>query len=235
MRSRLVVGVAALISLCATASKAEMVYTYTGPLLISNQPGGDDSTLTIQFTTAAPLAPSTAYTALPGDTLSSSITVSSAFPLGNYTLPTMQVFEVNTDSAGSISAWYIFAEVNATLGIPPTMTGRDIQAYTINSLSTTVPVPDVLNGLRTAHDQATIVDFYSSCVGVAGCSLAGNGQPFVSRFDAVTTSPDTLGSWSVTDIASVPGPVVGAGLPGLVMAGGGLLVWWRRKRNAVAA
>jgi hypothetical protein len=200
-------ALAALITIAATslagAAKASVTYTYTAPLL-DVYPPGNSATLTVEFTTGVPLSPGTVYTALPADTLASTMTVSSTHGLGNFTLP-VQIFDLNTDSAGTIAAWFIWSDVNTLLGIPPTMTGRgrDTQAYTINSLSDAVPFPPGVS-LPVNYDQATVTDFYTSCAGVPGCVLAGDGQPYVSRFSGITNP--SVGTWAVRNVSSIPEP-----------------------------
>jgi hypothetical protein len=85
---------------------------------------------------------------------------------------------------------------------------------------------------------------FQACDAIASC-LNQNDASDSSIIEFVVVAPgegSTSGGVTesgVVEIASapvsVPGPIAGAGLPGLMFAGCGLLGWWRRKRRAQAA
>jgi hypothetical protein len=57
------------------------------------------------------------------------------------------------------------------------------------------------------------------CLDVLAAVIPEAGTGFIDRIQVTTPA------------APVPGPIVGAGLPGLILAGSGLLGWWRRRKK----
>jgi hypothetical protein len=154
-------------------------------------------------------------------------TIGPITPVGNvYTAP--------VGTSGGLALWNFDFSINPGALVNPvsrlTITGPNGSTF-FNAIL--IPDNTPLGGPFYQNSENLGFSFLSSAIGGFDPNLVGT-----YKFDLALFSPDTRTPVAdvniVVNTAAVPGPIVGAGLPGLVMALGGFVAW-RRRRNQVAA